>query len=282
MKFKFCLFSGFLVGLFIIASGVISYAQTVTQNTQLYLQVAPEVAIGKRFLVFGTGQLRTFFQSDAKIATLNKGNATNIINSSYFYSAAVGLQAKVSEHWYAGFQYERYATGYDASDDLKNQAFVGWLGHRGRIGSLYFVKQLVGHVENKRDLVAANGQLAFQFGISRPISLGKFGVLQPGVSVLFGKIVSIGDIQSDPIINQIIPQAYLGYQINERINIGAMVGTDRFINTVEIGNTKENRVYANPFIGVLLRFTFNNNDDTRNKEYNPWGYRGYMLRNPII
>jgi hypothetical protein len=99
---------------------------------------------------------------------------------------------------------------------------------------------------------------------------------------LFGKILSINDIESDPFINQIIPQAYLGYQINQRINIGAMVGTDRFINTVQIGNTKESRVYANPFVGILLRFTFTNDDDIRNKQYNPWGYRGYMLRNPVI
>jgi hypothetical protein len=258
------------------------WAQTTVQNTQLYLQVAPEITLKKRLQVFGNAQIRTFFEPSDVVQSLNKKLGSNIINSSYFYSLAVGAQGYITDNFYVGGQYERYQTGYTGSDNLNNQAFVGWLGHRGTIGKIHFVKQLIGHVENKRDLQNANGQVAFHFGISRAISLRGFGILQPGVSVLFGKVLSINDIESDPLINQIIPQAYLGYQINERINIGAMIGTDRFINTVQIGNTKESRVYSNPFVGVLLRFTFTNDDDIRNKQYNPWGYRGYMLRNPVI
>jgi hypothetical protein len=272
-----------ITGLFFLFATLESvWAQTFVQNTQLHLQVAPEITLKNRLQVFGNAQIRTFF-NPGDTPSLNSKKASNIINSSYFYSLSAGAQGYITDNFYVGGQYERYQTGFDEERNLNNQAFVGWLGHRGKIGKIHFVKQLIGHFEVKeRDLDKMNRQVAFHFGISRAISLGGFGVLQPGVSVLFGKIISINDNESDPLINQIIPQAYLGYQINQRINIGAMVGTDRFINTVQIGNTKESRVYSNPFVGVLLRFTFTNDDDVRNKYYNPWGYRGYMLRNPVF
>jgi hypothetical protein len=272
------LFTGIL---FLFTTVQSLWAQTTVQNTQLYLQVAPEITLKKRLQVFGNAQIRSFFNPGITPA-LNSKKASNIINSSYFYSLSAGAQGYITDNFYVGGQYERYQTGFPEERNLNNQAFVGWLGHRGKIGKIHFVKQLIGHFEVKeRDLDQINRQVAFHFGISRAINLRGFGVLQPGVSVLFGKIISINDNESDPLINQIILQAYLGYQINERINIGAMVGTDRFINTVEIG-TKVNKVYANPFVGILLRFTFTNDDDIRNKQYNPWGYRGYMLRNPVI
>ncbi len=273
------LFTGIL---FLFTAGQDLWAQTTVQNTQLYLQVAPEITLKNRLQVFGNAQIRTFFNPGIT-PTLNSKKATNIINSSYFYSLSAGAQGYITNNLYLGGQYERYQTGFKEERNLNNQAFVGWIGHRGKIGKIHFVKQLIGHFEVKeQDLDNLNRQVAFHFGISRAISLGGFGVLQPGVSVLFGKILSINNIESDPFINQIIPQAYLGYQINQRINIGAMVGTDRFIMTEQFGNTKESRVYSNPFVGVLLRFTFTNDDDIRNKQYNPWGYRGYMLRNPVI
>ena len=249
-----------------------SYAQSkITAPVSIWPEVQVAYGLGKDGALFFRNQYRINTDSD-----YNDLKESGLLSNFERVEFSLGYEHTFNEHWRGGALL-RYA----AEDFPKIMFYTGFLRHNGKLGSLYFNKQLMAeYVDQEERDAFSRFRLAAEIGKRLPLK-SKF--ITPSISYEamviseFGK--ESGNDTQERTIDRTRLRLNLNYELNEKLRINPyfMRQTDYYFvlvppvyddmgKLVEDGyTTKRNRI--SPVFGLELKYNINRTPNTASITY---------------